>query len=149
MNYCKFAGYSSDSLAERMLDSRAKVLITTDGVWRGPKFLLLKTICDEAMNKVRAQGHEIESCIVVSHLRRLANPHGETLDGSRNTNGINGANNDSSNICWEDNRDCWWHDEMEAAEDSCYPVWLAAEDPLFILYTRYNINKKNIFSKKN
>jgi len=43
----QFAGYSSDSLAERILDSKAKVLITTDGVWRGEKLLLLKNICDE------------------------------------------------------------------------------------------------------
>lgn len=70
-----------------MLDSKAKVLITTDGVWRGPKLLLLKTICDEAMAKVKANNHEVESCIVVSHLRRLANPHGggsTATDGGEN-----------------------------------------------------------------
>lgn len=55
------------------------------------------------------------------------------------TNGVatNGtANNKEEDIPWDDNRDCWWHDEMDEADDSCYPVWMAAEDPLFILYTR-------------
>lgn len=130
----QFAGYSSDSLAERMLDSEAKVLITTDGVWRGEKLLLLKNICDEALDKAENQGHRVESCIVVAHLRRLSNPQGKM-------NGVNGTSNGSSatelNITWDDDRDAWWHDEMEDAEASCYPVWMAAEDPLFILYTRY------------
>lgn len=40
-------------------------------------------------------------------------------------------------IPWDDDRDCWWHDEVEDAENMCYPVWMHAEDPLFILYTRY------------
>lgn len=77
MGNVQFAGYSSDSLAERMLDSKSKVLITADGVWRGEKLLNLKAICDEAMSKVASQGHQTESCIVVSHLRRLNNPQGK------------------------------------------------------------------------
>lgn len=60
-----------------MLDSKAKVLITADGVWRGEKLLLLKTICDDALDKVKKQGHQVESCIVVSHLRRLSAPQGK------------------------------------------------------------------------
>lgn len=54
-------------------------------------------------------------------------------------NGVNGANNGGSSepsLTWDDDRDCWWHEEMEEADSSCYPVWVAAEDPLFILYTR-------------
>ena len=34
-------------------------------------------------------------------------------------------------------RDSWWHDEMRCASEVCEPEWLDAEDPLFILYTRY------------
>ena len=36
-------------------------------------------------------------------------------------------------IPMKEDRDFWWHDEMEDASTSCYPVWLNAEDPLFIL----------------
>ncbi|KYM80806.1 Acetyl-coenzyme A synthetase [Atta colombica] len=120
-----FAGYSSDSLAERILDSKAKILITTDGVWRGEKLLLLKNICDEAAAKAKKHGHQLENCIVVAHLRRLNNPQAM----------------DIANVSWDDDRDVWWHDEMEDAEASCYPVWMAAEDPLFILYTSGSTGK--------
>ncbi|XP_071560856.1 acetyl-coenzyme A synthetase [Temnothorax nylanderi] len=133
-----FAGYSSDSLADRILDSKAKVLITADGVWRGEKLLLLKNICDEAADKVTKHGHRLESCIVVAHLRRLNNPQGKTK-------GVNGTSNgtamEMANVSWDDDRDVWWHDEMEDAEASCYPVWMAAEDPLFILYTSGSTGK--------
>jgi hypothetical protein len=45
-------------------------------------------------------------------------------------------------IAWIEGRDVWWHEEMEDASTSCYPVWVGAEDPLFMLYTRYIINIK-------
>ncbi|XP_066586706.1 acetyl-coenzyme A synthetase isoform X2 [Prorops nasuta] len=139
-----FAGYSSDSLAERILDSKAKVLITTDGVWRGEKLLHLKSICDDALEKVKKHGHEVQSCIVVAHMRRLSNPQGPANCGGK-TNGVvkNGTQTNSNelNLSWDDDRDCWWHDEMEDAEPSCYPVWMAAEDPLFILYTSGSTGK--------
>lgn len=139
MTICnQFAGYSSDSLAERIFDSKAKVLITTDGVWRGEKLLLLKNICDEALDKVKKYGHELESCIVVAHLRRLNNPQGK-MSGINGTSNGNSNVTEMSNISWNDDLDVWWHDEMEDAEASCYPVWMGAEDPLFILYTRYDI----------
>ncbi|CAG2068227.1 unnamed protein product, partial [Timema podura] len=41
-----FAGFSAESLGERMCDCKCKVLVTADGVWRGPKLLHLKEICD-------------------------------------------------------------------------------------------------------
>ncbi|XP_053994932.1 acetyl-coenzyme A synthetase [Hylaeus volcanicus] len=139
-----FGGYSADSLAERILDSKAKVLITTDGVWRGEKLLVLKTICDDAVNKVKEHGHVVESCVVVAHLRRLSAPQGRK-DTQGKTNGVNGTSDGNGvgipNIPWDDDRDCWWHDEMEEAENRCYPVWMGAEDPLFILYTSGSTGK--------
>lgn len=39
-------------------------------------------------------------------------------------------------VPWTDGRDYWWHDEMDDVEPSCYPTWVSAEDPLFMLYTR-------------
>ncbi|CAB0035592.1 unnamed protein product [Trichogramma brassicae] len=133
-----FAGYSADSLAERILDSKAKVLITADGVWRGEKQLMLKSICNDALDKVAQQGHKVDSCVVVAHLRRLTNPlgkqHVETKNGTSN-------GNSNGEVVWDDDRDCWWHDEMEEVEPSCYPVWMSAEDPLFILYTSGSTGK--------
>ena len=34
-----------------------------------------------------------------------------------------------------DGRDVWWHDALAAAEATCVPEPMDAEDPLFILYT--------------
>lgn len=42
----------------------------------------------------------------------------------------------SAQVPWTEDRDVWWHDEMEDAPTSCSPVWMDAEDPLFMLYTR-------------
>ncbi|XP_051175556.1 acetyl-coenzyme A synthetase [Leptopilina boulardi] len=139
-----FAGYSSDSLAERILDSKAKVVITADGVWRGEKLLLLKTICDEALEKVKLNGHEVEKCIVVSHLRRITNCNSK-VENSGKKNGVESKNNgskpDENSIPWNEDKDVWWHEEMEDVEPSCYPVWMGAEDPLFILYTSGSTGK--------
>ena len=52
-------------------------------------------------------------------------------------NGTSNGNKAEDKLPWDDDRDAWWHEEMEDAEASCYPVWMDAEDPLFILYTRY------------
>lgn len=70
----QFAGFSSDSFAERIIDCEAKILVTADGVWRGEKFLGLKAICDQAMDKCARNGHNVECCIVVSHLCRVTSP---------------------------------------------------------------------------
>ncbi|XP_012279452.2 acetyl-coenzyme A synthetase isoform X1 [Orussus abietinus] len=138
-----FAGYSSDSLAERMFDSKAKVLVTSDGAWRGEKLLLLKSICDEALDKVAKLGHEVECCIVVAHLRRVTNPKGRSEGKSNGVNGAtkNGEPGDLESVSWREGRDFWWHDEMEDAEPSCYPVWVGSEDPLFVLYTSGSTGK--------
>ena len=140
-----FGGYSSDALAERIMDSKAKILITTDGVWRGEKLIFLKNICDEALKRVKKYNHVVECCIVVAHLRRLNNPHGTKLHSTEKTNGVNGTSDGNDfnipQIPWDDDRDCWWHDEVEDAENKCYPVWMNAEDPLFILYTSGSTGK--------
>uniref|UniRef100_U5EWV9 Acetyl-coenzyme A synthetase n=1 Tax=Corethrella appendiculata TaxID=1370023 RepID=U5EWV9_9DIPT len=122
-----FAGFSSDSLGERMTDCQAKVLITADGAWRGEKLLHLKKICDAAIEKADELGHKVECCIVVSHI-------------NRSTPGFeNGA--DGFECPWTEDRDFWWHDEMEDSEPACYPEWMSAEDPLFMLYTSGSTGK--------
>ncbi|XP_055845640.1 acetyl-coenzyme A synthetase [Episyrphus balteatus] len=121
-----FAGFSSDSLAERMFDCKAKILLTADGGWRGEKPLYLKAICDIALEKVEEMGHSVEKCIVVSHLKRVT-PCKE--------------NYQEEDIPWTDDRDYWWHEEMEDKEPACYPEWMAAEDPLFMLYTSGSTGK--------
>lgn len=58
------------------MDCQARVLVTADGVWRGEKHLALKNICDQAMEKCARNGHNVEHCVVVSHLGRVTSPTG-------------------------------------------------------------------------
>lgn len=52
MHSIVFGGYSADSLAARILDAGARVLITADGVYRGTKLIKLLEIAHHAMDKV-------------------------------------------------------------------------------------------------
>lgn len=103
-------------------------MITCDGAWRGEKPLEIKTICDEAMHKAAEMGHQVSKCIVVAHLKRV-------------TPGCDKAAKTIKPTPWNDDRDVWWHDEMEDAEAACYPEWMNAEDPLFMLYTSGSTGK--------
>ncbi|MGH8911589.1 MAG: acetate--CoA ligase, partial [Acidimicrobiia bacterium] len=100
-----FGGFSSDSLASRILDADARIVITQDGSWRGGNVVPLKANTDVAL--ARTPG--VETVVV---LRRTEN-----------------------DVHMEDGRDVWWHDVVEGQETTCEPVSLNAEDPLYILYT--------------
>ncbi|XP_063240789.1 acetyl-coenzyme A synthetase isoform X2 [Bacillus rossius redtenbacheri] len=131
-----FAGFSSESLGERMFDCKCKVLVTADGAWRGTKLIRLKELCDAGMERCKSLGHEVETCIVVEHLLRLNAAQGCPSNGTEpHTNG------DTAKVKMLEGRDVWWHEEMEDAPSSCYPVWMDAEDPLFMLYTSGSTGK--------
>ena len=65
-----FGGYSADSLATRILDAGARVLVTADGVFRGSKLIALLQIAHTAMETAAKQGGEVLHHICVSHLPR-------------------------------------------------------------------------------
>ncbi|CAB3225418.1 unnamed protein product [Arctia plantaginis] len=124
-----FAGFSSDSLAERMSDCKAKVLVTADGAWRGTKLLNLKDTCDDAMEKAKTKyNHTVGMCIVVPHLERVT-ACGKLPHDLRDL------------YKWNDDIDVWWHDMVEGQSTICPPEWMAAEDPLFMLYTSGSTGK--------
>lgn len=104
-----FGGFSSEALANRILDSECKILITTDGVVRGAKAVPLKGNADTAMDICMKKGHYVQNCFVV--------------------------NRTGSEIQMKRDRDIWWHEAMENASEVCPVTWMNAEDPLFILYT--------------
>jgi len=106
-----FAGFSAKSLSERINDANCKLLITADGGFRGDKITPLKEISDEAMKSTPS----IEKCIV---LKRTKN-----------------------NINMQNNRDFWWHKQMEEASSNCTVEIMDSEDPLFILYTSGSTGK--------
>ena len=101
-----FGGFSPDSLAGRIEDAQSTFIVTADEGVRGGKHVTLKKNVDEALKKVAKGGEKV---LVV---RRTGNP-----------------------VPWEPGRDLWLHDELAKVSADCPPVEMAAEDPLFILYT--------------
>lgn len=112
-----FGGFSSTSLADRIVDSACTFLVTADGSFRGEKAVPLKVSADEAMSLAQKAGVEVETCIVVQRV---------------------GA---KMPVNLKADRDLWWHDEMDKADVSCPPEHMDAEDPLFILYTSGSTGK--------
>ena len=100
-----FGGFSSDSLADRILDADARVVITQDGSWRGGGVVPLKDNTDVALERCP----DVASVVVV---KRTDNP-----------------------VTMESGRDHWWHDVTEGQPDEFEPARLEAEHPLYILYT--------------
>ena len=100
-----FGGFSSESLADRIGDAGAKVLLTQDGGWRAGSVVPLKENADRAV----AASPSIEQVVVV---RRCAN-----------------------DVAMEPGRDMWYHDLVDGQPSEREPEELDAEDPLFILYT--------------
>ncbi|MEE4000364.1 acetate--CoA ligase [Tenacibaculum sp. FZY0031] len=100
-----FAGFSSTALATRINDCEAKMVITSDGSFRGAKTIDLKSIVDEAL----------EDCPTI-----------ETVLVAKRIN---------SDIQLKEGRDKWLAPLLEEAYQDCVPEIMDAEDPLFILYT--------------
>uniref|UniRef100_W5M400 acetate--CoA ligase n=1 Tax=Lepisosteus oculatus TaxID=7918 RepID=W5M400_LEPOC len=122
-----FAGFSSESLCERILDSQCLFLVTADGVFRGEKLINLKQIADEALEKCKEKGNfTIKTCIVVRHV------------GDKMKNGIV---SNKLQTHWTAGVDVWWDEAMASAGEECEPEWVEAEDPLFILYTSGSTGK--------
>ena len=107
-----FGAFSQDSLRDRINDSACKILVTQDTALRGKKNdIPMKTKADAGV----AECPSIEKVIVV---KRTGNEVPMTAG-----------------------RDVWWEDVMASAATECEPVWLDAEDPLFILYTSGSTGK--------
>ncbi|XP_051268660.1 acyl-CoA synthetase short chain family member 2 like [Dicentrarchus labrax] len=122
-----FAGFSSESLCERIMDAQSNVLVTADGVYRGEKLINLKQIADEALEKCREKASSsVTKCLVIKHhaLRTKS-----------------GAACNKLQIPWDSECDVWWDEAMTDSPEECEPEWLDAEDPLFILYTSGSTGK--------
>ena len=101
-----FGGFSPGSVKERMEVSGAKALITANGARRKGKSAPVKAGVDE------------EGIGDLDHL--------ETIVVVRRSD---------AECDMQEGRDVWYHELLEAAEDTCEPEQLDAEHPLFILYS--------------
>ncbi|TPG09761.1 acetate--CoA ligase [Rhodanobacter glycinis] len=108
-----FGGFSPDSLAGRIADSTAKVVITADEGLRAGKRIPLKVNVDAALE--RPGTNSVETVIVV---RRTG-----------------------SAVAMQSPRDRYYHTLMEGQSADCAPTPVEAEHPLFILYTSGSTGK--------
>jgi acetyl-CoA synthetase len=106
-----FAGFSADSLRDRVIDAKSKVVITTDEGKRGGKLIGTKKIVDDALKQ----------CPDVSHV----------LVYKRT----------GADIPWTAGRDLWWHEEVEKWPSYIAPEIVNSEHPLFLLYTSGSTGK--------
>ncbi|XP_031700894.1 acetyl-coenzyme A synthetase, cytoplasmic isoform X2 [Anarrhichthys ocellatus] len=131
-----FAGFSAESLCERIIDSQCSLLITADGFYRGDKLINLKFLADEALQKCRDKGFSIQRCIMLKHLSKEAE---ETPLGSQSPPAKRSC--PDLQVPWNPEVDLCWHTLVRGASDECEPEWCDSEDPLFILYTSGSTGK--------
>jgi acetyl-CoA synthetase len=106
-----FAGFSSNALADRINDCQAKMVLTSDGNFRGAKSIPVKKVVDEALEKTTT----IDNVIVYKRT-------GEEVE-------------------MKSGRDIWWNDAIKGQSTECQAEEMDAEDMLFILYTSGSTGK--------
>ncbi len=109
-----FGGFSARSLYDRVVDARARTVITADAGRRAGKPVRLKSAVDQALEY---GAHQVRRVIVFRHC-------GDAIE-------------------WRDERDLWAH-EITAAADSTAAApaeYVNAEHPLFLLYTSGSTGK--------
>ena len=106
-----FAGFSSSSLADRIIDAKSNLVITSDGAYRGAKDINLKNIVDEAL----------QSCPTIEHVVVLKHT-------GVHVNMVSG-------------RDVWWDEFIAGVPSENKAEVMDAEDTLFILYTSGSTGK--------
>jgi acetyl-CoA synthetase len=108
-----FGGFSAKSLQERIIDAGAVAVITADGQFRGGREIPLKPVVDESF----------------------------TLGGCEAIKTVFVYKRTGTQIPMAAGRDIWWSDAIQGQPDTCDPVWVNAEHPLFILYTSGSTGK--------
>ena len=100
-----FAGFSAESLKQRILDAGCKMLITANEGLRGGRRIALKDTSDRA-----CEGHDLIECMIVVKRTELEVP-------------------------MQAGRDVFYDEERRKVRATCPCEWMDAEDPLFVLYT--------------
>mmetsp|Transcript_1126 Transcript_1126/g.3529 ORF Transcript_1126/g.3529 Transcript_1126/m.3529 type:complete len:583 (-) Transcript_1126:201-1949(-) len=116
-----FGGFSSESLAGRILDSKCKVIVTADGVMRGPKMIKLIEIVREAFDMCKSDGHQLDHVLISQRLPEDQSPLGELKNLPHQYKLL-------KDLC-------------DKASNTCPVEWMKSEDPLFMLYTSGSTGK--------
>ena len=108
-----FAGFSAQSLADRIEDSQCKMVICSDFNDRGAKHIAVKQVVDDAL----------------------------LLPGCQCVEKVLVYKNTGDEVKWYSERDLWWHDVVPSQSDVCEAEAMDSEDMLFILYTSGSTGK--------
>ena len=100
-----FAGFSANALADRIDDCQAKMILTSDGNFRGAKTIPVKAVVDQAVDNTSS----IEKTIVVKRT--------------------------GTEVTMKSGRDIWWHEAVDGISAENEAEEMDSEDMLFILYT--------------
>lgn len=106
-----FAGFSAKALADRINDSQCKMVLTSDGLFRGSKEIPVKAVVNEALENCDS----VETVLVVERT--------------------------GWSVKMKEGRDFLLHNELGSVDDLCPAEPMDAEDPLFILYTSGSTGK--------
>lgn len=106
-----FGGFSAKSISERINDSGCKMVITSDGSYRGSKVIPMKETVDNALEHCST----VERVIVMTRTR--------------------------TPVSMMKGRDMWWEEEIKHVSNVCPAEEMDAEDTLFILYTSGSTGK--------
>ncbi|MCL4130969.1 UNVERIFIED_CONTAM: hypothetical protein GTU68_023300 [Idotea baltica] len=106
-----FAGFSASALADRINDATCKMVLCSDGNFRGTKSIPVKAVVDEAL----------ENCPCI-----------ETVIMYKRTGQETG---------WKEGRDVLWQDALKEVDEHCEATTMDSEDMLFVLYTSGSTGK--------
>ena len=107
-----FAGFSATALADRIKDASAKMVLCSDGSFRGNKKINIKEIVDEALEK---------DCDSIETVLMYQRTHAA--------------------VDMKEGRDKYWDVELAGVGENCEATVMDSEDMLFILYTSGSTGK--------
>lgn len=108
-----FGGFSAESLGNRLIDSRSKIVITADEGIRGNKRTSLKANVDQALD----------------------------MDITDSVTNVIVVHRTGNSVPMSGRRDVWYHSLVDGESAHCEPEVMHAEDPLFLLYTSGSTGK--------
>ncbi|GFQ01131.1 acetyl-coenzyme a synthetase chloroplastic/glyoxysomal [Phtheirospermum japonicum] len=147
-----FAGFSSEAVAQRIMDCKPKVVITCNAVCRGPKAIHLKDIVDTALaesaqngavvgNYMKAMSFKFDLILTMTITSAFSVILQDVCLTYENESALKKENTKWVEGKWVEGRDIWWQDVVPKYPATCDVEWVDAEDPLFLLYTSGSTGK--------
>jgi len=118
-----FAGFSAESLRDRILDCSSRVLITADEGRRGGRSVATKVIADQALKEC-GDANPVEHVLLLRRTSKVDESTGEVLFPHLTPG-----------------RDVWWHEATKKVPAWCECEEVGSEGGLFILYTSGSTGK--------